>query len=70
MQFVRDEQAGRDYAIKFFTLRANFEREAALYANPALRSMMPAVCTVVPNSDEQVCIWTLCGVSDACSLCA
>ena len=45
VQFARGADDGRDYAIKFFTLRSNFEREAGLYANAALRTIMPAVRT-------------------------
>ena len=54
LQFARDDETGDDFAIKFFTLRENFDRESQLYANPALRSMMPAVRAVVPNADGAV----------------
>ena len=42
---------GQDYAIKFFTRREAFDREAALYDNAVLRDMMPAVRAVEPNAD-------------------
>lgn len=51
VQFARDASTQESYAIKFFTRRAGFERERALYDKPALRSMMPAVIDVVPNAD-------------------
>lgn len=51
VQFARDASTQELYAIKFFTRRAGFERERALYDKPALRSMMPAVIDVVPNAD-------------------
>eukprot|EP00892_Ulva_mutabilis_P009361 jgi/Ulvmu1/6798/UM309_0002.1 len=44
----------RGYAIKFFTNRHAFARELALYSNPTLRAMMPAVSAVQDNSDGRV----------------
>lgn len=44
-------QSRRDYAVKFFYEPEAFEREAELYANATLRSMMAATHDVCSNSD-------------------
>eukprot|EP00892_Ulva_mutabilis_P000884 jgi/Ulvmu1/10797/UM069_0032.1 len=54
VQFARRIQNGAEYAIKFFTNRHAFARELALYSNPTLRAMMPAVSAVQDNSDGRV----------------
>jgi hypothetical protein len=41
-------------AHRFFTRRAAFERERALYQMAALRSIMPAMSDVVSNDDASV----------------
>jgi hypothetical protein len=54
-QFARGVHDGQDYAIKYFTRPVAFEREAALYSNPVLRDMMPAIREMEANSDGAIC---------------
>lgn len=51
VQFARGVHDGEEYAIKFFTQRSAFDREHELYGNPVLRSMMPAITHIEPNTD-------------------
>jgi hypothetical protein len=54
LQFARGVRDGKDYAIKFFTLREAFEREDALYSNKVLRDMMPAVQLIEANANSSI----------------
>jgi hypothetical protein len=49
VQFARSQDTPGEFAIKFYTHRAAFERESALYCVDALRSMMPATHEILPN---------------------
>jgi hypothetical protein len=54
VQFAQEASGGRqDVAIKFFTHRATFEVERALYNDSRLRGMMAAVKQVEPNDAPQ-----------------
>jgi hypothetical protein len=49
VQFARLPDTPGEFAIKFYTHRAAFERESGLYRVEALRSMMPATHEILPN---------------------
>lgn len=54
IQFASCELGSGDVAIKFFSRRAAFEREEALYTRRELRSMMPAVVQLERNEGGTV----------------
>lgn len=54
MQFARGRFTAEEVAIKFFTRRDAFEREAALYRTAALSALMPHISVLESNAAAKV----------------
>lgn len=54
VQRARGKTDGLEYAIKFFTSRAAYERERSMYADRDLRAALPPVTEIRSNEDGEV----------------
>lgn len=54
IQRASGKSDGLDYAIKFFTSRAAYERERSMYADRDLRAALPPVTEIRSNEDGEV----------------
>lgn len=54
VQRARGKTDGLEYAIKFFTSRAAYERERSMYADRDLRAALPPVTEIRSNEDAEV----------------
>jgi hypothetical protein len=50
VQFAKSRESGSEVAIKFFLEHEAFNTEQRLFQKSSLRSMMPAVSAIEPNS--------------------